>query len=62
MPTIEYTCQCCGHSFKRVTLADEAPAAAVCPHCKAAEVQPIRSSTALFNGIAPFSRLADDTN
>jgi putative FmdB family regulatory protein len=62
MPTIDYTCQCCGHSFKRVILMDQEPPLAACPRCKAPEVKPIRGSTGLFNGIAPFSRLANDTN
>jgi putative FmdB family regulatory protein len=62
MPTIDYTCPRCGHSFKRVALMDEEPPPAACPRCKASKVKPIRGSTGLFNGIASFSRLANDTN
>ena len=62
MPTIDYSCPCCGHSFKRVTLRGEMPPPAVCPRCKAPDVKPLQGPAGLFDGIAPFSDLAKDTN
>jgi len=62
MPTIDYTCQHCGHGFERVVLRGEEPRPVVCPRCKAPDAQPKRGYTGLFNGIAPSSSLAKDTN
>ena len=62
MPTIDYTCPGCGHGFQRVILMGETPPPATCPRCKAPEVPPVRRSAGLFDGIAPFSGLAKDTN
>jgi len=62
MPTIDYTCPCCDHSFKRVVLRGEMPTPATCPHCQTPDVKPLQGPKGLFNGIAPFSGLANDTN
>jgi len=62
MPTVDYTCQHCGHAFERVVLRGEEAHPVVCPQCKAREAIPKRGYTGLFDGIASFSSLGKDTN
>jgi putative FmdB family regulatory protein len=62
MPTIDYTCQCCGHAFKRVVLQGDPLKSVNCPRCGTPGVRPLRGPARLFDGIAPFSRLARDRN
>jgi putative FmdB family regulatory protein len=62
MPTIDYTCSHCGHSFQRVILKGEEDRPVTCPHCKARDAKPVKGAESLFDGIASFSTLAKDTS
>ncbi len=62
MPTIEYTCQHCGHRFTRVALRGEEIPPLPCPQCRTPDARPAKDAASLFDGIAPFSSLAKDTN
>ena len=63
MPTIDYTCQHCGHRFTRVALRGEEAPPLPCPQCRTpAAARPAKDAASLFDGIAPFSSLAKDTN
>lgn len=62
MPTIEYTCQRCRQSFKRIALRGEAIRPVPCPACRSEDTKPVLGPTGLFDGIAPSSSLAKDTN
>lgn len=62
MPTIDVTCQHCGHSFKRIVLRGEAIQAVVCPACDSEDAKSAPGPNSLFDGIAPFSSLGADTN
>ena len=62
MPTIDYTCQDCGHRFSRVVLRGEEAGPQPCPECRTPDARPAKKATGLFDGIASFSSLASDTN
>ena len=62
MPTIEYTCQRCRHSFQRIVLRGEEIQPEACPECRFEGAKPVLRTTSLFDGIARFSSLSDDTN
>ena len=61
MPSVEYTCEQCSHTFKRVILRGGTPPMERCPRC-GSEVKPDKSNAGLFDGIQPFSSLGKDTN
>ena len=62
MPTIEYHCAKCAHTFERVVFRGDEEQPGPCPKCKSTEVKPSLKAESLFNGIAHFSSLAKDTN
>jgi putative FmdB family regulatory protein len=62
MPTADYTCPRCRHRFQRTVLRGEEDEPAPCPQCRQPRVKPSRGPASLFGGIAPFSRLNEDTN
>jgi len=58
MPTIEYKCQQCGHTFQRVILQGETPKPVECPKCRARLTMPLSAAESLFPG-GNSSLLAD---
>jgi len=62
MPTIEYTCQQCGHEFKRVVYLGDTPTNQPCPKCGNSEVKPDKSYSGLTSGLVSWGSLAKDTN
>ena len=58
MPTVEYICQACKHTFSRLIFLDDPVKKQRCPACGAenARLQPGQKN--LFRGIANFSELA----
>lgn len=62
MPTIEYHCPKCAHTFKQVVFRGDEKQPRPCPKCKSTEVKPSLRAESLFNGISNFSSLAGDTN
>ena len=62
MPTIEYKCEQCDHTFSRVALQGEKLEAKTCPACRRKSALPLKTSRGLFNGISSLSTLAKDTN
>ncbi len=62
MPTLDYTCPACKHTFKRVVLRGDEDRKTPCPNCRHKIVVPSETSASLFNGIANFSELSKDTN
>ena len=62
MPTIDFTCQQCGHEFQQIALRGEPVRPVDCPRCRSAGAKPVIGSASLFDGIAPFRGLAEDTN
>jgi putative FmdB family regulatory protein len=62
MPTIEYQCQTCRHSFSRLVFRGDEAVAPNCPVCGSNVVSKRHQSESLFDGIAPSSGLAQDRN
>jgi putative FmdB family regulatory protein len=62
LPTADYTCKTCQHTFSRVVLRGEEDAPAECPRCRSRKVVRLPAAEGLFGGIAPFSGLGKDTN
>ena len=62
MPTSEFKCRRCGHTFQRLTLKGDDGIKVPCPKCHCRDVKPAMQSPRLFDGIAAFSSLAKDTD
>jgi putative FmdB family regulatory protein len=62
MPTIEYNCKDCDHTFNGVVLRGEEGKKVPCPKCRSKAVIQSKPPTSLFNGISSFSTLSKDTN
>jgi len=62
MPTIDYQCRECHHSFSRMVLRGEENRVGRCPNCRSKTARPIRPNRGLFDGISNFSNLSKDTN
>ena len=62
MPTIDYICRECEHTFCRITLEGEDHGRHTCPRCKSTDLKASVQPTKLFKGIANDSSLAKDTN
>ncbi|MCU0614617.1 MAG: zinc ribbon domain-containing protein [Desulfobacterales bacterium] len=62
MPSVEYTCQHCGHLYKRIIFMGDKEEKPLCPKCKSADVVKSPSASRLFKGISNLSSMAKDTN
>lgn len=62
MPSVEYNCRNCGHSFKRLVFLDDKEEKPLCPECKSPDVEKSLTAASLFKGISSLSSLAGDTN
>ncbi len=62
MPTAEFKCQVCDHTFNRVVLRGEEDRKAPCPKCQGKAALVSKPPSSLFNGISNFSSLSKDTN
>jgi len=62
LPTADYTCKTCRHSFSRVVLRGEEDAPTECPRCRSRAVVRLPAAEGLFDGSAPLIRPGNDTN
>ena len=62
MPTCEYRCKACGHSFSRLVFRGDEAETETCPACGCREAVKAPQAESLFDGISNFSTLARDTN
>ncbi|MFZ0610823.1 MAG: zinc ribbon domain-containing protein [Desulfobacterales bacterium] len=62
MPSVEFICSACGHTFSRVVFKGDDTPGTVCPRCGSDRIRTSPTSESLFDGIASFSSLSTDVN
>jgi putative FmdB family regulatory protein len=62
MPTIDYRCETCRHTFSRLVFRGDEDTAPICPACGGQTVAETTQAESLFDGISPASSLAKDRN
>jgi putative FmdB family regulatory protein len=62
MPTIEYYCNRCGHTFQQLHFSGDAVAAPLCPQCRSDQVRKMPGQQKLFGNLPDSSTLSKDRN
>ena len=62
MPSVDFVCKDCGHTFTRLVFKGDDTSETVCPRCGSGSIKTQSISESLFDGIASSSSLSKDVN
>ena len=62
MPSVDFVCKDCGHTFTRLVFKGDDTSGTVCPCCGSGSIKTQPISESLFDGIVSISSLLKDVN